>query len=85
MHLQDMTAVGMWTPKEKELHINILKMKAVGLQLALGALKNKIIGEDLVLISDSVTVVAFLMNRGWTIFLNTCRLAQDIRTDWRRT
>ena len=56
VHLRDLNAAGTWTPCEKKLHTSILEMKAV--QLALNASEGRIKGEDLVLISDSATVVA---------------------------
>ena len=42
--LQDLTAAGTCTTKEKELHVNILEMKAV--QLVLEAFKDRIISHE---------------------------------------
>ena len=58
----------MWTPEEKE-------RKAI--QLALDAFKNRIIGKDLLLMSDNATVAMYLKQKE-TISLHMCKLAQDI-------
>ena len=56
-HLQDLTAVGTWTP-QKELSVNILEIKAV--QLVLNAFEDRIMGEDLGLMSNNATLVVSL-------------------------
>ena len=71
-----LTAVGMWAAKKKELHISVLEWKTV--QLALNDFKDMVIGKDLVLMSNSVTVVAYLKKHGGTVPLDMFRLAKDI-------
>ena len=57
-HLQDLTAAGLCTEEERELHISVLEMKVV--QLTVDALKDRIVREDLVLMRDNTMVVAYL-------------------------
>ena len=65
MHLQHLTTAWTWALEEEELSISIMEMKAV--QLILEAFKSRTIEEDLVLMSDSATVVAYLKKQGRTI------------------
>ena len=49
-HLQELTAAGLWSAEEKDLHI-ILEMKDV--MLALSAFLQWLLGESVILMSDS--------------------------------
>ena len=57
-HLRDFIAARVWSREEKELYINVLDMKLV--QLALNAFLPRILGESVVLVSDSATVMLYL-------------------------
>ena len=54
--MQDLTAAVMWMEEEQDLHINMLKIKAV--QLALDAFQHRIMGESVVLMSNIAAVVS---------------------------
>ena len=72
VHLQDLTVVGTWSPKKREFHINILEMKAV--QLALDAIKDRIVGQELVPMNNT-PLVMYLKKQGRTVSLDMYRLA----------
>ena len=55
----------MWSQGKNELHINVLKMKAV--QLALNTFLTRIKGESVLLMSDNAMMVANLKKQGGTV------------------
>ena len=75
--LQDLTSVEIWTEEELNLHVNILEMKAV--QLALNVFRDWIMGESVVLMSNSATMMAYIKKLG-TVSRVMCNLAQEILT-----
>ena len=77
-YLQDLSAIGVCTKEEINLHINILEMKVI--QLALTAFRDQIMGESVDLMSDNATVVAYMKKQGGTVFQILCDLAQEILT-----
>ena len=66
----------MWSAEEMNLHINILEMKA--LQLTVNAFKHRAIRENLVLVSDNITVVAHVKKQGGTLSLDICKLTHEV-------
>ena len=58
-HLLDLTGPGVWSQEESLLHINVLEMRAVVLVLA--AFSPELSGQNIVLMSDSTTVVVYLV------------------------
>ena len=61
-HLLNLVAAGVWSREERDLYVNILKMKVV--ILALDTILDKVSGESVVLMSENTTVVAYL-RRHW--------------------
>ena len=59
--------------KERELHINVIEMKAV--ELASNACYHVIIGKALILLSNSTTLMADLRKQGGMVSLDMCGLA----------
>ena len=62
--------------QEKELHINVLKVKAV--KLALNYFLVSVMGEALVLLDCNATVGLHLRKQGGTVPLTICRLILEI-------
>ena len=75
-YLQGLTAAGVWSQEEKELNINVLKMKVV--QLALNIFLSGLLKESIALMSNNATVVACLKRQGGTVSRVICSLAQEI-------
>ena len=75
MHLQELTAAGTSTVEESELHVCVLQMKAG--QLAVDVFKDRIVGKNLVLMSNHTTGVAYL-NQGGIASLDVLWLDQGI-------
>ena len=73
-----MTAAEMSLVK-KDLHINILEIKAV--HLAQNAFLPRIMGGLVVMISDNATEVSYLKKRWGTVSLDLYRLAQEVK-EW---
>ena len=69
---------GVCSREERELHINVLEMEAV--QLALNAFLPRILGELVIVMSDSATVVAYVKKQEGIISRLTCILAKEIVT-----
>ena len=63
-HLQDLTVVEVWSLEKRELHINVLKMKAI--QFALIIFRPSTLGESVVLMNDNTAVVAYLKKQGYS-------------------
>ena len=75
-HLQYLTAARVWSKEERELHINVLEMKAV--QLAWNAFLSRILGELVALMNNNASLVTYLKKQGGTVSRVMCSLAQDI-------
>ena len=67
---------GVWSKEEVFDHINTLELKAV--LLALQNLESLVVGHSLLIRSDYMTVVSFIIYQGGTHSLSLCRLALDL-------
>ena len=76
VHFQDVTVAGMQSPQDNEFHVDNLEMKAV--QLAINTFLGRVMGEVLLLVRNSTTVVAYLQKQGGTVSLIMCKLVQII-------
>ena len=61
-HLQDLTAYGIWSQDQSQLHINILELQAIW--LGLRAFSQRVENTRVVLMSDNTSAVAYLRNQG---------------------
>lgn len=61
-HMEDRMAHGVWTDEERQLHINILEMKAV--DLALRRFKDLVAYSQVLISTDNATVRAYLKIQG---------------------
>ena len=69
-HLDELQAAGLWTPQEKQLHINLLELKAVW--LGLRAFQDYIQGRAVVSMCDNASVVAHIRHQGGTHSWSLC-------------
>ena len=67
---------GVWSKEEVFDHISTLELKAV--LLALQNLESLVVGHSLLIHSDYLTVVSFIIYQGGTHSLSLCRLALDL-------
>ena len=67
---------GVWSKEEALDHINTLELNAV--LLALQNLESLVVGHSLLICSDYMTVVSFIIYQGGTHSLSLCRLALDL-------
>ena len=72
VHFQGLTAAGKWASIEKDLHTNILEMKAI--ELTLNALLPRIMGESVVPMSNSVTVWWFISRNNEVVLVDISML-----------
>ena len=70
-HLQELTASGIWSQDQTQLHINVLELQAMWLGL-------KAFSQRVALMSDNTSAVAYLRNQGGTKSLQMSDLATDI-------
>ena len=75
-HLQDLTASGIWSQDQAQLHINVLELQAIW--LGLGAFSQRVENTRVALMSDNTSAVAYLRNQGGTKSLAMNDLATDI-------
>lgn len=75
VHLEDLLTSGVWDQQDKELHINVLELKAAF--LALQEFQKRVTGHSVVLMSDNTTVVAYINKRG-TSLLSTSRIDSTV-------
>ena len=61
-HLEDQTVSGLWSDTEKNLHINVLELKAVF--LAIRSFQSHLLNKRVLGASDNVTVVSYLNKQG---------------------
>ena len=69
-HLEDQTVSGLWSYTEKNLHINVLVLKAVF--LAIRSFQSHLLNKRVLVASDNVTVVSYLNKQGRTHSLEMC-------------
>ena len=75
-HLQDLTASGIWSQDQAQLHINVLELQAIW--LGLRAFSQRVENTRVALMSDNTSAVAYLRNQGGTKSLAMNDLATDI-------
>ena len=75
-HLQELTASGIWSQDQSQLHINVLELQAIW--LGLRAFSQRVENARVALMSDSTSAVAYLRNQGGTKSLAMNDLATDI-------
>ena len=78
-HLLNLTASGVWSEEDSQDHINVLEMRTV--ELALAAFLPQLAGQCVVLMSNNVSVVAYLRHQGGTVSRRLCLMA-SIVTQW---
>ena len=77
-HLEQTSAKGLWSDREKRLHINILELKAVS--LALQRFKDQCQNQTVLVTTDNSTVVAYINKQGGTHLAEMCALLWKIIT-----
>ena len=77
-HLEQTSTKGLWSDREKRLHINVLEFKAVS--LALQSFKNQCQNQRLLVAMDNSTVVAYITKQGGTHSAEMCALLWKIMT-----
>ena len=75
-HLENLTISGTWTSQEKNLHINVLELKAVF--LALKSFQNQILNKRILIATDNATVISYLNKQGGTHSWDMCLLVWRI-------
>ena len=75
-HLQDLTASGIWSQDQSQLHLNVLELQAIW--LGLRAFSQRVENAKVALMSDNTSAVAYLRNQGGTKSLAMNDLATDI-------
>ena len=76
-HLDQSSTKGLWSDREKRLHINILELKAVS--LALRSFNDQCQNQTVLVATDNSTVVAYI-NKGGTHSAEMCTLLWKIMT-----
>ena len=69
---------GLWSDREKRLHINVLELKAVS--LALRDFKDQCQNQTVLVATDNSTVVAYINKQGGTHSAEMCALLWKIMT-----
>ena len=77
-HLDQNSTKGLWSDREKRLHINVLELKAVS--LALRDFKNQCQNQTVLVATDNSTVVAYINKQGGTHSAEMCALLWKIMT-----
>ena len=77
-HLDQNSTKGLWSDREKRLHINILELKAVS--LALRSFKDQCQNQTVLVATDNSTVVAYINKQGGTHSAEMCALLWKIMT-----
>ena len=75
-HLQELTASGIWSQDQSQLHINVLELQAIW--LGLRAFIQRVENAKVALMSDNTSAVAYLRIQGGTKSLAMSDLATDI-------
>ena len=68
----DQSSKGLWSDREKRLHINVLELKAVS--LALRSFKDQCQNQTVLVATDNSTVVAYINKQGGTHSAEMCTL-----------
>ena len=77
-HLKQTSTKGLWSDREKRLHINVLELKAVS--LALQRFKDQCQNQTVLVATDNSTVVAYIIKQGGTHLVEMCALLWKIMT-----
>ena len=77
-HLDQNSTKGLWSDREKRLHINILELKAVS--LALRDFKDQCQNQTVLVATDNSTEVAYINKQGGTHSAEMCALLWKIMT-----
>ena len=77
-HLDQNFTKGLWSDREKRLHINVLELKAVS--LALRDFKDQCQNQTVLVGTDNSTVVAYINKQGGTHSAEMCALLWKIMT-----
>ena len=77
-HLDQNSTKGLWSDREKRLHINVLELKAVS--LALRDFKDQCQNQTVLVATDNSTVVAYINKQGGTHSAEMCALLWKIMT-----
>ena len=77
-HLDQNSTKGLWSDREKRLHINLLELKAVS--LALRNFKDQCQNQTVLVATDNSTVVAYINKQGGTHSAEMCALLWKIMT-----
>ena len=77
-HLDQNSTKGLWSDREKRLHINVLELKAVS--LALRDFKDQCQNQTVLDATDNSTVVAYINKQGGTHSAEMCALLWKIMT-----
>ena len=77
-HLDQSSTKGLWSDREKRLHINVLELKSVS--LALRSFKDQCQNQTVLVATDSSTVVAYKNKQGGTHSAEMCALLWKIMT-----
>ena len=77
-HLEQFSTKGLWSDKEKRLHINVLELKVVS--LVLQRFKDQCQNQTVLVAMDNSTVVAYINKQGGTHSVEMCALLWKIMT-----
>ena len=77
-HLEQASTKGLWSDREKRLHINVLELKAVS--LALQTFKDQCQNQTVLFVTDNSTVVAYINKQEGTHSAEMCALLWKIMT-----
>ena len=77
-HLDQNSTKGLWSDREKRLHINVLELKVVS--LALRDFKDQCQNQTVLVATDNLTVVAYINKQGGTHSAEMCALLWKIMT-----
>ena len=77
-HLEQASTKGLWSDREKWLHINVLELK--GVSLALQRFKDQCQNQTVLVAADNSTVVAYINKQGGTHSAEMCALLWKIMT-----
>ena len=79
-HLEQASTKGLWSDREKRLHINVPELKAV--YLALQRFKDQCQNQTVLVATDNSTVVAYINKQGGTHSAEMSALLWKIMTWW---
>ena len=77
-HLEQTSTKGLWSDREKRLHINVLELKAVS--LVLRSFKDQCQNQTVLVATDNSTLVAYINKQGGTHSAEMCALQWKIMT-----